>query len=83
MFEFVKKVFFTGLTISSSFTSVNLLSCISINNQKCKGRLRIVNVNSDGPVFFPFSIETSKDSGSCNNIIDLHAKICVPEKLGW
>ena len=54
-----------------------------MNYQKCKAGLRIVNVNSDGPVFFPFSIETSKDSGSCNNIIDLHAKICVPEKLGW
>ena len=51
-----------------------------MNYQKCKAGLRIVNVNSDGPVFFPFSIETSKDRGSCNNIIDPHAKTCVPEK---
>ena len=29
-------------------------------------------------MFFPFSIETSKCSGSCNNINYLYAKICVP-----
>ena len=39
-----------------------------MNNQECKTRPQIVNVNGDEPVFFPFSIETSKCSGSCNNI---------------
>ena len=29
--------------------------------------------------FFPFGIETSKCSGSCNNINYLFAKICVPD----
>ena len=29
-------------------------------------------------LFFPFSIETSKCSGSCNNINYMYAKICVP-----
>ena len=81
MFGFVKKVFFTGLIILSSFTSANLLSCISMNNQECKTRPQVVNVNGDEPVFFPFSIETSKCSGSCNNINYLYAKICVPDVL--
>ena len=36
MFRFIKKVFFIRLTILSSFTSVNSLSCISMNNQACK-----------------------------------------------
>ena len=36
MFGFVKKVFFTGLIILSSFTNVNSLSCISMNTQECK-----------------------------------------------
>ena len=79
MFGFVKKVFFTGLTILSSFTSVNLLICISMNNQECKTRPQVVNVNGDEPVFFPFSIKTSKCSGSCNNISYPYAKICVPD----
>ena len=50
------------------------LSCISMNNQECKVRLQIVNVNGDDPVFFPFSIKTSKCSGSCNNINNPCAK---------
>ena len=63
MFGFVKKVFFTGLIISSSFTSVNSLSCISMNNLECKTRPQVVNIKSDEPVFFPFTIKTSKCSG--------------------
>ena len=34
-------------------------------------------MNTNEPVFYPFSIKTSKCSGSCNNIDDPHAKICV------
>ena len=79
IFGFVKKVFFVGLTILSSFTSVNSLSCISMNNQECKTRPQIVNVNGDEPVLFAFSIETSKCSGSCNNIHYPYAKIWVPD----
>ena len=56
---------------------VTSLKCISMNNQECRVRPQIVNVNSDEPVFFPFSIKTSKCSGSCNNINDPYAKMCV------
>ena len=52
-----------------------------MNNQPCKSRPEIVNVNSNEPVFYPFSIKTSKCSGSCNNINDLYAKICVPDVI--
>ena len=79
MFGFVKKVFFTGLTILLSFTSVNLLICISMNNPECKTRPQVVNVNGDQPVFFPFSIKISKCNGICNNINHPYAKICVPD----
>ena len=67
MFGFVKKVFFIGLTILSGFTNANSLSCLSMNNQECKTRPQVI-VNEDESMFFPFSIETSKCSGSCNNI---------------
>ena len=30
-------------------------------------------------MFFPFSTETNKCSGSCNNINYLYANICVPD----
>ena len=48
-----------------------------MNNQALKVRPEIVNVNSNEPVFYPFSIKISKCSGSCNNINDPYAKICV------
>ena len=71
-------MFFTGLTILSILSSVKPLKCISMNNQECKVRIKIVAVNSDEPAFFPFSIKTSKCSGSCNNINNPYAKLCIP-----
>ena len=50
-----------------------------MNNQECKVRPQIVNVNSEEAVLFPFSIKTSKCSGSCNNINDLFAKLCAAD----
>ena len=79
IFRFFKKLFFVGLITLSGFASVNSLSCISISNQECKARPQVVNVNGDQPVFFPFSIETRKNSGSCNNINYPYAKLCVPD----
>ena len=52
MLGFIKKCFFTGLAFLSTLISVNLLSCISMNNQECKVRPQIVNVNGYDPVFF-------------------------------
>ena len=57
------------------------MSCISMNNQACKVRPDIINLNSDEPVFYPFSIKTNKCNGSCSNISDSYAKICVPDVL--
>ena len=82
MFKFVKKVFYTGLTILSDFANTNsLLNCISMNNQLCKVRPEIINVNSTETVFYPFSNKISKCSGSCNNMNDPYAKICVPDVI--
>ena len=52
-----------------------------MNNQECKVRPEIINFNSDEPVFYPFSIKTSKCSGSCNNINDPYAKMCVTDVI--
>ena len=67
-----KKIFLSGLTVLSYVNPLieTPLSCIYVNNQACKVRPEIINVNSDEPVFYPFSIKTSKCSGSCNNIND-------------
>ena len=79
VFGFVRKVFFIGLIILSNFTNTNSLTCISMNNQACKARPQIVNVNSNNPIFYPFSIKTSNCSGNCNNVNVPYGRICVPD----
>ena len=80
MFGFVKRIFVSAMMFfSCNLSSVNLLECVSMNNQECKVRPKIANVNSDQPVFFPFSITASKCSGSCTNINDPYAKLRVPD----
>ena len=79
MFRFIKKCFFIGSLFSSNLVSTTSLSCISMSNQACKARPEIININSNNPVFYPFSIKTSKCSGNCNNINEPYAKICVPD----
>ena len=81
MFVFIKKTFHIVSLFLSSLAITTPSSCISINNQVCKVRPKVVNVNSNEPVFYPVSIKTSKFSGSCNNINDPYAKICVPDAL--
>ena len=85
MFGFDKKTFFTGLTVLScaSLLSATQLSCISVKNQECKIRPEIININSDKPVFYLFSIKTRKCSSSSNNINDPYAKICVPDVFNF
>ena len=39
---------------------------------------KIIDVNANEPVFYPYSIKINKCSGSCNNINDPFAKLCVP-----
>ena len=75
----------TGLTILSCVNPLNAtqlsptpFKCVSMTNQECKVRPQIANVNSDDPVFHPFSIKTSKYSDSFNNINYPYAKMFVP-----
>ena len=55
MFGFVKGVFVSAIMFfGCNLSSVNPLKCVSINNQECKVRPEIVNVNSKEPIFFSF-----------------------------
>ena len=78
IFSFVKKVFFLGLTVLSSSVK-GAVNCVSINNQKCKARPEIIDVSSNNPIFYPFSVKTNSSSDNCNSINDPYAKICVPD----
>ena len=63
--------------MNASLLNAISLSCISMKNQKCKTRPQDINVNGDEPVIFPFSIETSKCSGSYNNIKCYKCSSCI------
>ena len=81
MFVFIKKIFCIGSLFLSSLVSTTPLSCISIKNQECKVRPKIVDINSNNPIFYPFSVNINKFSGNCNNINDPYEKICVPDTV--
>ena len=90
VFRFVKQTFISAMMFFSYYlpseNSLNAIplnalpqSCISMSNQECKARSKIVNVNSNNPIFYPFSVKASKCSGNCNDINDPYAKICIPD----
>ena len=79
MFKFIKQIFVSTMIFFGSLSSVNPLKCVLMNNQECKVRPEVVNINSNEPLFYPFSIKTSKCSGRCNNINDPYATFCVPD----
>ena len=79
MFRFMKQVFVSAVMFFGNLLIVNSLECVSINNQECKVRPEIVNINDNEPIFYPYSIRTSKCNGSCNNINNPYAKLYVPD----
>ena len=50
-----------------------------MNNQEFKARTKIININNNEPMFYPFSIKVKICSGSCNSINNPYAKLCVPD----
>ena len=72
------------LLISLAVSLYNVLKvktseCVSVINQKCMSRPKIIDLIADEPVFYPVSIKVNKCEGDCNNINDPMAKLCVPD----
>ena len=63
---FIKKVFLVTMIFFNFFNfnplNVNSLEFVSMNNQECKTRTQIININNHEPVFYPFSIKVNKCS---------------------
>ena len=79
MFESIKKVFVATM----SFFSCNVLNAIplkfvSMNNREHRIRPEIININSNEPSFYPYTVKINKCSCSCNNINDPCTKMSVP-----
>ena len=78
MWRFVKKAL-TVITTFFNLSYVNSLECISMNNQECKAKPKLIDVNNNEPVFYPYSINVNKCSRSYGNINDPYAKLRVPD----
>ena len=63
-----------------SILKVNTLECLSIINQKCMPRPKILDVNEgvDKALFYPYNVLVNKCNGSCNTLDDPLARLCVP-----
>ena len=71
-----------NLTISLfNVSKVNALECLSVINQECTPRSKILDVNEgvDEALFYPYNVQVNKCSGSCNTLDDPMARICVPD----
>ena len=71
-------LFFSCNVLEANLLNVNTLECVSVNNQECKIRTKIIDISSNEPLFYPFSISVNKCCGSCNNINNPYAKLSVP-----
>ena len=58
---------------------VNALKCVSVVNEKCMARPKIIDTNANEPVFYPLSVKVNKCSGNCNAINDPMAKLRVAD----
>ena len=57
MFGFIKKVFV--ITMKFLVSSVNSLKFLSIGNQQCKTTAGVIDINSNEPIFYPYSIKVN------------------------
>ena len=60
-----------------------VLECVSVTNQECMPRPKILDVNEGvgEALFYPYNVLVNKCSGSCNTLDNPMAKLCVPNIL--
>ena len=66
-----------------SILKVNTLECLSVINQKCMPRPKILDVNEGvgEALFYPYNVLVNKCSESCNTLDDPKAKMCIPNVI--
>ena len=73
-----------NLTISlNSILKVRTLECVSVVNQKCMPRPKMLDVNEGigEALFYPYNVLVNKCSGSCNAFDNPMAKLCIPNVI--
>ena len=63
-----------------SIIKTKALECVSVVNQKCTPRPKILDVNEGvgEALFYPYNVLVNKFSGSCDTLENPVEKLCVP-----
>ena len=63
-----------------SIIKTKALECVSVVNQKCTPRPKILDVNEGvgEALFYPYNVLVNKCSGSCDTLDNPRAEMCVP-----
>ena len=64
-----------------SIIKTKALECVSLANQKCMPRPKILDVNEGIGEAYPYKLLVNKCSGSCNTLDNPMSKLCVPNKI--
>ena len=69
------------LTSLFGIIKTKALEPVSVVNQKCMPRPKILDVNEGigEALFYPYNVLVNKCSGSCDTLDDPMSKICVPK----
>ena len=66
-----------------SIIKTKVLQCVSVINQKCMPRPKILDVNEGigEALFYPYNVQVNKCSGICNTLDNPMTKLCVPNVI--
>ena len=84
MIENMYKMKINSILISLfSIIKTKALEYVSVINQKCRPRPKILDINEgvDEALFYPYNVQVNKCSGSCNTLDNPLEKSCVPNVI--
>ena len=72
--------------LSSIVNTSNHTKCVSLSNQKCEIQPTLINLHPNEYCqefhYYQFLVKLDRCFGSCNTVIDLSNKVCIPNKTG-
>ena len=61
MLRYIKEFFFTAIIFFSfNVLNENSIECVSMNNQECRIRTEITNLNTNESLFYPYSFKINR-----------------------
>ena len=64
MFGFIKIMLIKLLSFGGSL-AFDRIKCVSLNIWPCQARVTIDNLNSNAPLYYPFTVSVNECGGSC------------------